>query len=265
MDENINHPPLKINNIYHGDCLDLMNYIPDESIDAIICDLPYETTPCKWDKMIPLDKLWSHYKRIIKRTGAIVLFCQQPFTTKLISSNMDMWKYNWIWMKDNGTNFLNSHYQPIKITEDIAVFGYASSSPSSSSHITYNPQMNLKAGKAYKTRQGNRKTTSVISSLKGTDVYSESDGDRYPTNIIYFKRDISGIHPTAKPVDLLRYLVLTHTNEGDLVLDNCMGIGATILACIKEKRNYIGIELYEKFFIEAKRRIELELMQPTLF
>ena len=256
---------IELNNIYHGDCLELMVDIPDCSIDAIICDLPYETTPCKWDKMIPLDKLWAHYKRIIKPTGAIVLFCQQPFTNKLMSSNIEMWKYNWIWMKDNGTNFLNSHHQPIKITEDIAVFGFASTSPSSSDHMTYNPQMSINAGKAYKTRQGNRTTTSVISSLKGTDVYSESNGDRYPTNIIYFKRDISGIHPTAKPVDLLRYLVLTYTNEGDTVLDNCMGVGATILACIREKRNYIGMEINDKFFNEAKKRINLELRQPKLF
>lgn len=253
------------NKIYNGDCLDIMKEIQDKSVDAIICDLPYETTPCKWDKMIPLDKLWAHYKRIIKPNGAIVLFCQQPFTTKLISSNIDMWKYNWIWMKDNGTNFLNSHYQPIKITEDIAVFGFASSSPSSSEHLTYHPQMRVNAGGGYKTKQGNRTTTSVIRSLKGTSVYSESTGDRYPTNIIYFQRETNDIHPTAKPIDLLRYLVKTYTNEGDLVLDNCMGSGATILACIKEKRNYIGIELEENFFLEAKRKIELELKQPKLF
>ncbi len=248
--------------IHLGDCLDIMPQIADKSVDAIICDLPYGTTPCKWDKMLPFDELWKHYKRIIKPYGAIVLFCQQPFTTKLISSNMDMWKYNWIWVKDNGTNFLNSHYQPIKITEDIAVFSFASSSPSHSIAMKYNPQMDIKAGKRYKTRQGNSTTTSVLRSLKGTNVYSESNGDRYPTNVIYFQRDTDKLHPTAKPVNLIRYLIKTYSDVGGVILDNCMGTGTTCVAAIKEKRQYIGIEKDEQFFEIAKKRIDNELMQP---
>ena len=260
---------MELNKIYCEDCFEVMNEIPDKFIDAIICDLPYGTTPCKWDKMLPFDELWKHYKRIIKPYGAIVLFCQQPFTTKLISSNMDMWKYNWIWVKDNGTNFLNSHYQPIKITEDIAVFSFASSSASSSpSHsitMKYNPQKDIKAGKRYKVRQGNRTTTSVLRSLKGTNVYSESNGDRYPTNVIYFQRDTDKLHPTAKPVDLIRYLIKTYSDVGGVILDNCMGAGTTCVAAIKEKRQYIGIEKDEKYFEIARKRIEAELSQPTLF
>lgn len=254
---------IDIDKIYLGDCMELMRGIDDQSIDAVICDLPYGTTPCEWDKALPMDELWREYKRIIKPNGSIVLFCQQPFTTKLIASNMDMWKYNWIWVKNNGTNFLNSHHQPIKITEDIAVFGFAASSPSSKDfHLTYNPQFGV--GKPYISKNGNRATTSVINRLMKHSI-TISNGERYPKNLIYFTRDKERIHPTQKPIDLLRYLVLTHTNEGDLVLDNCMGIGSTIMACIKEKRHYIGMELDEKWFDIASKRINSVKQQPTLF
>ena len=257
---------LNIDNIYKGDCMDLMRDIDDQSVDAIICDLPYGTTPCEWDKALPMDALWAEYKRIIKPNGSIVLFCQQPFTTKLIASNMDMWKYNWIWVKDNGTNFLNSHYQPLKTTEDIAVFGFAAAAPTKGMSMTYNPQINIDMGKSYVRRAGNRSRTSVVRNMKGTnDKDRVNDGSRYPTNILCFTRDKERIHPTQKPVDLLRYLVLTHTNEGDLVLDNCMGVGSTIIACIREKRHYIGMELDDKWFGIAENRICNEKNHPKLF
>lgn len=244
--------------------MDLMRDIDDKSVDAIICDLPYGTTPCEWDKALPMDALWAEYKRIIKPNGSIVLFCQQPFTSLLISSNMDMWKFNWIWVKDNGTNFLNSHYQPIKTTEDIAVFSYAAAAPTCKEHLTFNIQMQIKVSEAYTQRYGNRSSSSVLrAAIKRTPTIS--DGSRFPTNLIYFARDKERIHPTQKPVDLLRYLILTHTNEGDLVLDNCMGIGSTIIACIREKRHYIGMELDDKWFDIAKKRIDNERMTLTLF
>ena len=252
------------NTIHLGDCLEVMQDIADKSIDAIICDLPYGTTPCKWDCVINLDDLWKQYKRIIKHDGAIVLFAQQPFTTSLISSNLEMYKYNWIWVKENGTNFLNSHYQPIKITEDIVVFGFGSTSPSSSTKLVYNPQMDY-GGTPYRKKQGNRTTTSVISNLKGTDVYSVSNGERYPTNLLFFQRDSGKVHPTQKPINLLRYLIRTYSDTGGVILDNTCGAGSTLIACIKEKRRWIGIEKDEKYFEIAKKRINIELSQLTLF
>lgn len=246
---------LNIDNIYKGDCMVLMREIDDKSVDSIICDLPYGTTPCEWDKALPMDALWSEYKRIIKPNGCIVLFCQQPFTTKLISSNMDMWKFNWIWVKDNGTNFLNSHYQPIKTTEDIAVFGFAAAAPTKGMSMTYNPQINIDVGKSYVRRSGNRSRTSVVRGMGTNDMTRVRDGSRYPTNILCFTRDKERIHPTQKPVDLLRYLVRTHTNEGDVVLDPFMGSGTTGVACLRENRHFVGFEKDKKFFDIAKNRL----------
>lgn len=252
------------NTIHLGDCLEVMQDIADKSIDAIICDLPYGTTPCEWDSVINLDDLWKQYKRIIKHDGAIVLFAQQPFTTSLISSNLEMYKYNWIWVKENGTNFLNSHYQPIKIIEDIVVFGFGSTSPSSSTKLVYNPQMDY-GGTPYRNKQGYRTTTSVIRNLKGTDVYSVSNGERYPTNLLFFQRDSEKVHPTQKPINLLRYLIRTYSDTGGVILDNCMGSGTTCVACIKEKRQYIGIELNKEYYDIAEKRLNKEKMQLTLF
>ena len=255
---------LELNKIFNADCLEIMPQIDDKSIDMILCDLPYNTTPLKWDCMIPFEPLWNAYKRIIKPEGAIVLFAQQPFTTKLISSNLEMYKYSWIWVKENGTNFLNSHYQPIKTTEDICVFGFGSTSPTTNScHMTYNPQMR-EGFDSYIRVRGERKSSAVTRS-KLQRCTTSNDGTRYPTNILYFKRDKEKLHPTAKPVDLLRYLIRTYTFEGGLVLDNCAGSGSTCIAAIREKRNWIGIELDEGYFNLASERIALEKRQLTLF
>jgi site-specific DNA-methyltransferase (adenine-specific) len=255
---------LELNKIYKGDCLDIMQDIDDKSVDLILCDLPYNTTPCKWDCMIPFEPLWDAYKRIIKPNGAIVLFAQQPFTTKLISSNLEMWKYNWIWVKENGTNFLNSHYQPIKTTEDICVFGFGSTSPTTKDvHMTYNPQMR-EGFEPYTRDRGTRNPNAVTrSSIKRCT--TNNDGTRYPTNLLYFKRDKEKLHPTAKPVDLLRYLIRTYTNDNALVLDNCCGSGSTCVAAIREKRNFIGMELNNEYFDIASNRINSEMQQLTLF
>lgn len=247
--------------LFHGDCLEVMKNIEDESVDMILCDLPYGTSASSWDKKIPMESLWAEYKRIIKPNRAIVLFAQQPFTSLLITSNIGMWKYNWIWEKDNGTNFLNSKYCPLKITEDICVFGEgATSFVKNGENLIYNPQFT--EGKPYTIISGNQKSNSaVVRGGKGgrEDVggyKTENDGKRYPKNIIKFNRDKDKLHPTQKPVALLEYLIKTYTNEGNIVLDNCMGSGSTSIACINTNRRFIGIELDENYFNIAKERIE---------
>ena len=254
---------VKIENItlLNGDCLKMMKEIPDNSIDMVLCDLPYGTSASSWDKKIPMNDLWNEYKRIIKHNRAIVLFSQQPFTSLLITSNIEMWKYNWIWEKDNGTNFMNSHFCPLKITEDICVFGNgATSFVKNGENLIYNPQFS--EGKPYSIISGNQKSNSaVVRGGKGgrDDVggyKTESDGKRYPKNLIKFNRDKDKLHPTQKPVSLCEYLIQTYTNEGDVVLDNCMGSGTTGIACLNTNRKFIGMELDDTYFEIAKKRIE---------
>ena len=236
-----------------------MKRIPDGTIDAVICDLPYGTTANKWDSVIPFDLLWAQYKRIIKRGAPIVLFAQCPFDKVLGCSNIEWLKYEWIWMKEQGTGGLNSNHQPLKEHENILVFSEYSASPTGQP-MTYNPQFEV--GKPYKITRPPKSSDNYGIAAGGT-FYNE--GKRYPTSIIQFKRDEDGFHPTQKPVDLLRYLVLTYTNEGDTVLDNCMGSGTTAIACIKERRHFIGFELSKEYFDKAVRRIKAEQAQLTLF
>ena len=254
---------VKIENItlLNGDCLKMMKEIPDNSIDMVLCDLPYGTSASSWDKKLPMNDLWNEYKRIIKHNRAIVLFSQQPFTSLLITSNIEMWKYNWIWEKDNGTNFMNSHFCPLKITEDICVFGNgATSFVKNGENLIYNPQFS--EGKLYSIISGNQKSNSaVVRGGKGgrDDVggyKTESDGKRYPKNLIKFNRDKDKLHPTQKPVSLCEYLIQTYTNEGDVVLDNCMGSGTTGIACLNTNRKFIGMELDDTYFEIAKKRID---------
>lgn len=257
------------NSIILGDCLEKMKDIPYGSVDAIITDLPYGTTACKWDSVIPFEPLWEQYRRMIKPTGAIVLFSQQPFTSALIMSNIEMWKYNWIWQKDNGSNFLNAHHQPLKITEDICVFGFAATTESKKGiYLNYNPQMRL-GYKPYKCVSGaQREDTAMVRGVcKAQDggTLTISDGSRFPINLIQFNRDKERLHPTQKPIELIQYLIRTYTNEGDTVLDSCCGSGTTAIAAIREKRNFICIEKDPNFYEVAKKRIENELKQPTLF
>ena len=229
--------------IKRGDCLGLMKEIPDKSIDMILCDLPYGTTKNKWDSVIPLNKLWKQYERIIKDNGAIVLFSQMPFSAELVHSNLKLFKYEWIWQKDNGTGFLNAKKMPLKIHENILVFY--------KKLPLYNPQMRT-GFKPYKCKQG-RHSTNYGAYEQGH--ITESNGERYPIDIIKYKKD-SGLHPTQKPVELLEYLIKTYTNEGETVLDNCMGSGSTGIACINTNRNFIGYELDEHYFQIAKERLE---------
>ena len=226
-----------------GDCLEVMKDIPDKSIDMILCDLPYGTTACKWDTVIPFEPLWEQYNRIIKDNGAIVLFGSEPFSSHLRLSNIKNYKYDWIWEKDNGTGFLNAKKMPLKKHENILVFY--------KKLPTYNPQMRT-GFKPYKCKQGRHSTNY---GLYEQGHITESNGERYPIDIIEFKKD-SGLHPTQKPVALLEYLIKTYTNEGDVVLDNCMGSGSTGVACVNTNRDFIGIELDENYFKIAKERIE---------
>lgn len=232
--------------LYNGDCLEVMKDIPDKSIDMILCDLPYGMTQNKWDNCIPLDKLWEQYKRIIKPSGAIVLTAQGLFTAKLIMSQPQLYKYKWIWEKSKSTNFLNAKKQPLRKHEDICVFY--------KKQPTYHPQMT--AGTPYD--KGVRKNQLSGSYGNFLPVHVSSDGERYPTDIIYVKTAESEgevVHPTQKPVALLEYLIKTYTNECETVLDNCMGSGSTGVACLNTNRNFIGIELDENYFKIAKERL----------
>jgi site-specific DNA-methyltransferase (adenine-specific)/modification methylase len=225
-----------INQVFEGDCLDIMEHLPDSCIDMVLCDLPYGTTQNKWDSVIPLDKLWEQYNRIVKKNGAIVLTSQGIFTAKLILSNEKYFKYKIVWQKSKPTNFLNAKKQPLRKHEDICIFYRY--------QPTYNPQMSI--GKSY--TKGVRKDQHTGSYGDFHPVLVESkDGLRYPHDIVYFKTPESETegtvwHPTQKPVELGRYLVRTYTNPGDVVLDNTSGAGSFLVSALLEERNFIGIE-----------------------
>ena len=233
--------------LYKGDCLEVMKNIPSKSVDMILCDLPYGTTQNKWDAVIPFDELWREYRRIIKDNGAIVLTSQGIFTAKLILSNEKWFKYKLVWEKSKATNFLNAKKQPLRKHEDICVFY--------KKQPTYNPQMSI--GKPYNKGVRKDQLTGSYGDFKPVEVKSE--GKRYPTDVIYFKTAESEgkvYHPTQKPVALCEYLIKTYTNEGDVVLDNCMGSGTTGVACINLNRKFIGVELDDEIFNIAKGRLE---------
>lgn len=231
--------------IKQGDCLELMKEIPDESIDMILCDLPYGTTACKWDTVIPFDKLWEQYKRIIKDNGAICLFGSEPFSTELRHSNLKMYKYDWIWDKKIPSGMSYARFQPMRQTENISVF--------CKGKTVYNPQM-IKRDKPIKgggMSKGETTNNQKLVALHKTYDYKN------PINILVFDKIRKGsLHPTQKPVALLEYLIKTYTNEGETVLDNCMGSGSTGVACINTNRNFIGYELDEHYFQIAKERLE---------
>jgi len=239
--------------LFNEDCLKVMPEIADKSVDMILCDLPYGTTACKWDTIIPFDKLWERYERIIKDNGAIVLFASQPFTSVLVSSNLKMFKYEWIWEKSKASNFLLAKKQVLKAHENILVFGKGS--------VVYYPQKTQ--GKPYSGEKRAGKKGSI------TDVYNDvpnptfrngsEDGLRNPRSVQYFKTAESEgktLHPTQKPVALLEYLIKTYTNEGELVLDNTMGSGSTGVACKNTNRKYIGIEMDVNYFEIGVNRIK---------
>lgn len=232
-----------INKVLHGDCLELMKDIPDKSIDMVLCDLPYQTTRNHWDVIIPLEPLWEQYERIIKDNGAIVLFGQTPFDKVLGASNLKLLRYEWIWEKNVATGHLNSKRMPMKKHENILVFY--------KKQPNYNPQMEI--GKPYKNkRKAINDSGSNYAYIERKDTINK--GERFPNSILKFDREIN-LHPTQKPVPLLEYLIKTYTNEGELILDNCIGSGTTAIAAINTKRNFIGIEKEIEYVNIANQRI----------
>ena len=237
--------------LFCGDCLEVMPKIPDGSIDLVLCDLPYGTTSCKWDIVIPFEPLWSQYNRIIKQNGALVLFGNEPFTSRLISSNLRGFKYRWDWDKKIPSGMGYAKYRPMQQTEDIAVF------TRSGEKTVYYPQKTIRE---YPIKSGGNtvqpRTQSGFKCMENGAEYKRTYTDKYPTTLISFmKIRKGGLHPTQKPVELLEYLIKTYTVENDLVLDNCMGSGSTGVACINTGRRFIGIEKDELYFEIAKERI----------
>ena len=236
--------------LWQGDCLELMKDIPDKSVDMILCDLPYGTTACKWDVVIPFEPLWEHYKRIIKTNGAVVLFGSEPFSSHLRLSNLKWFKYDWVWEKSKSGSAFTAKYRPVNKHEMISVFAKGKT--------RYNPQM--AEGKPY-TRYHDISECDVNNHGIGFNrrsVVSINDGFRYPITVQFFQqkwRRQDQIHPTQKPIALCEYLIKTYTNECETVLDNCMGSGSTGVACFNTNRNFIGIEKDEKYFNIAKERI----------
>jgi len=235
------------------DCLEGMKYIDDKSIDMILCDLPYGTTACKWDVIIPFEPLWEQYERIIKDNGAIVLTASQPFTTKLINSNIEMFKYNLVWEKPQGVDPFMAKKRPLNNIEDIVIFYKR--------QPTYNPQ--YEKGKPYKITRDKKPRNYEITDTVMKETTTVNDGYRLPKRIIRIKQE-RGLHPTQKPVPLFEYLIKTYTNEGEIVLDNCIGSGTTAIACINTNRNYIGFELDKKYYEIAKNRINKHILDNNL-
>jgi DNA modification methylase len=228
-----------------------MKAIPDGSVDMILCDLPYGTTACKWDVVIPLEPLWEQYGRTIKKNGAIVLFGSQPFTSVLVTSNLKAFRYEWIWQKNAGSNFAQVRFQPMKEHESVLVFSLEKS--------TYYPIPQLRA------ESGAERVKTPVKYETKAEVYGMGDNEtvlritpstlRCPSSVQKFNRE-RGFHPTQKPVALLEYLIRTYTNEGETVLDNCMGSGSTGVAAVNLNRRFIGIEKDEKYFEIASKRVK---------
>ena len=261
--------------LYHGDCLIEMSKILDRSIDLILCDLPYGTTDRNgtenkganrilgWDNIIPLDKLWEQYKRVLKSNGVVVLTADQPFTSQLILSNLDWFKYEWIWKKRKTTGFLLANYRPMKCTEDILVFSSAGAAAASRNgrNMTYNPQGLIE--KNVKKKNNAKRLGKFLNQPEhlgaGNKLLHETEYEQkytnYPSEIIEFGLDKDVVHPTQKPVELMEYLIRTYSNEGEVVLDNCMGSGTTGVACMNTNRNFIGIEKEDNYYKIAEQRI----------
>jgi site-specific DNA-methyltransferase (adenine-specific) len=246
---------LEINKIYNMDCIGKngMRLIPDRSIDMILCDLPYGTTACKWDTIIPFKPLWEQYERIIKDDGSIVLFGSQPFTSSLVMSNIDLFKYELIWDKKTGLGFLDCRFRPLKSHENILIFSKGGCSNGSKIPMKYNPQGLIPA-----TKKNSNSKSNILNSEPKQRKKLDTKFTNYPKSIYTYSRE-TGLHPCQKSVPLLELLIKTYTNTNDLVLDNCIGSGTTAIACINTNRNYIGFELDKTYFDLANKRIENHL------
>lgn len=256
---------MKVDYIEQGDCLELMSYINDKSVDLVLCDLPYGTTASNWDSAIPMKYLWEHYYRILKENGTILLFANGIFTPRVLASNIEDYKYRWVWVKNNSTNFVHAKNRPMTKSEDILVFSKGSMGHKSQlgdKRMTYNPQGLIACEK--KIKQGNGRFGTVAgkreSHFKPDETFTR-EFTNYPTDVLTDFADLppnKKLHTNEKPISLLEYLIKTYTNEGEVVLDNCMGSGSTCVACKNTNRHYIGFELDEKYFEIAKKRIESE-------
>jgi site-specific DNA-methyltransferase (adenine-specific) len=243
--------------LYHGDCLEVMKQIPDKSCDACICDLPYGTTSCAWDAVIPFEPLWEHYKRIIKPNGNIVLFASGKFVFSLYNSQPNLYRYDLIWQKSKCGSPLTAKYMPMKMHEHILVFG--------NSGAIYNPQMSV-GGKPYKKDYNHAYGVKNNHKYGIKGVHTENYGERQPISVLRFDqkwRRQDQNHPAEKPVDLLRYLIRTYSNEGDTILDNTMGSGSTGVAAVMENRKFIGIELQENYHQIAVKRINEAIIKKS--
>ena len=251
------YPKDFINKIVLGDSIEVMKEIPDDSVDMILCDLPYGTTACEWDVIIPFESLWKQYKRIIKYNGAIVLFGSEPFSTLLRYSNLHNFKYDWVWNKMQGTGMTICNIQPMKMHELVSVFGYGK--------IKYNPQK-IKRNKPLNTKNWRMSKINSENANYGSKDISKIQKiytEKYPVSILEFHRSANEcnntkrVHPTQKPLALFKYFVKTYTDNGDLVLDNCIGSGTTAVACKELCRRFIGIELEPKYCKVAEERLKL--------
>ena len=247
---------MELDVIYNQDCIEGMAKLPDASIDMILCDLPYGTTACKWDVIIPFKPLWEQYERIIKDDGAIVLFGSEPFSSYLRLSNIKLYRHEWIWYKDKSGNFMNCKFEPMKVHENIIVFG--------KKKVTYNPIMELREEKNKRNNKPRLNTSNIIHTQKFFTKESKGNADyKYPTSVKYFNSVRNGLHPTQKPVALFEYLIKTYTNPGDLILDNCAGSGTTGVAAENLGRNSILIEKDPKYCEIIRKRMANR--QTTLF
>ena len=243
---------LEINKIYNADCLELMKEIDDKSIDMILCDLPYKETGNQWDKSFPLDKVCKEYERIIKSDGCIALTATFRFGVQLFNLMPHLYKYDWVWEKDNGTNAPNVNYQPFRIHENIYIFGKGRVTNGTRIPMKYYPQKTY--GKPYCQKSGNMSDN--WKGGLGTVITNNESGLRHPKTIQKFIRDKGGLHPTQKPIALFEYLIKTYTNEGDLVLDNCSGSGTTAVACVNTNRKFICIEKDKEYYETSVKRLE---------
>ena len=266
--------------LYQGNCLELLGQVGEASVDLILADLPYGTTDrkgkggsriFKWDSVLPLEQLWAEYKRVLKPNGAVVLTADQPFTSQLVLSNLEWFKYEWIWKKSRTTGFFTANYRPMKCTEDILVFsegGAAAASVSSGRNMVYNPQGLIP--KRVKKKNSKKRLGKLLGNVEFVGKNNKMLGDseyeqkytNYPKEILEFAIETGTIHPTQKPIALMEYLINTYSNEGDMVLDNVMGSGTTGIAAINTNRNFIGMEMEHKFFDLSIERIS-EVIDET--
>lgn len=242
--------------LYHGDCMEVMKTLPDNSIDLILCDLPYElvhwVNPMTWDKLLPISEMMEQYWRLIKKNHAVVLFCNEPNATHIRANAIEKFKYNLIWVKTKAGGVMNAKVKPLKIHESILVFSEGSTSPGRPNNMPYYPQGLLEFNKVVKNTKKSRSVFSDRPSIKENYLQEFTN---YPTDVLYFQSVHKGQHPTQKPVELMEYLIKTYTQEGETVMDNCMGSGTTGVACVVNNRNFIGIEQDHIFFDIAEKRI----------